>query len=798
MDDVGARMRALRYALLAGVAPVVLLGAAATAQTPGTIPDAQTVRRSAPYTPQLQEITVSVARRTRNLQKVPTAIQVVSGAKIASQGLTNFAQIIADVPSVQGATQPGGVAISIRGLNDDIDPGKSPGAVALELDGVYTSTVIGTALGYFDLENLEVLPGPQSTEYGPDDDGGVVDINTRNPVIGSRAGYATLTVGNYDLVRIEAAQNIPLGDVLAMRVAGTAMYRGSYMTPNSANDVGQAARIKLLYKPDDRFSAKLSYEIDHVGGTGDGFQTGSPPDIGNMVAIYQGDSINKKSNPWNTGPTENGVSFGNSQSHQYENSVALGLNYKINDWVEADELASFTDVVGSGYQCSVDFKEGDFRNPNAPEYCQNNVTYINGNHDTGLGDGVLYGYAPSHNYTSETRLHNPSGSPIDWNFGFYHWSYTFGFHLQSEPVKSEGWVRNTTNAFFGQVAYPITDQLSLVAGARESMDQVSLNPNNNPGETEPDGTINASHFDYTAGVNYNLTPTSFEYAKVTTGYRPPILSYVANYVGSGRSPWVQQPYEVNTAFAVGSKNRLLDDTLQLNAEFFYYIISGYQYGDGYSGYIAETPNGTQFNCAYSVNQGLPVCQLPPMSLKAHTIGLDGQIKYNFTPSDQIGDVFTLENATFDNNQSGCRGVADGLSQFPALAASGACYAGTNNEVTNALQFFKVSGEQQPHAPKISTTITYNHVFNLPSGNLTLGGEVFLTSDYYTHEIENSYTWQPGYMQAGLNADYTPSVGTWEISGYVHNLTDYAVKESGLPVTTLGDPRTFGFNFLYKW
>lgn len=796
------RAKLLKYALLASVTPAALLGAVRAQTTTSGLTQA-----SQPSVT-LQEVTVSVARRSENLQKVPETIQVVSGAKIASQALTNIGQIVADVPGVQATGQPQGFSINIRGMASDGPSGQTQGAVALENDGVYNITSVGTTIGFFDLDRLEVLPGPQSTEYGPNADGGVIDVVSKDPVISSKDGYATLTVGNYSLVQVQAAQNIPLTDVLAARVAGTAIYRNSYLKPAGNNNIGQGARAKILYRPNDSFSAKLAYEIDHVGGTGTGFEVGGPPTQGGMVPAYAGGSVNNYSNPWNHGDTSpNGVTFGDSQTHLYQNQVSLTLNDKLTDWLEVNELAAFLDIVGSGTKCGVD--PANFGLTGVPQSCSPDDNFYAG--DTDTGNGRVYPDSPFHSYSSETRLQNAPGSPIDWNFGFYHWSYTFAGHSAEEPEKGEGWTRTTTNAFFGQATYPITSALRITGGLRDSMDQRQRNQDQitfadaggPPNSYTGDKTLNLNHVDYLAGIEYDLTPQSMEYFKYSTGYRPASLTY-----NGGLGVWQTAPDEVNHSFEFGSKNRFLDNTLQANLDIFYEIVSGYQSGENYNGFTytytgtatvpaADLVPGTTnvINCSAQASRGNIYCSFNPVALNTTDLGFEGQLRYNVTPDDQVGDTFTIMRDTFNQRQTGC--ATYGLSA--AELASGKCYYGFNNPVVNnALQFYPISGAQLPHSPTFAQTFTYSHIFELPSGSLKVGGEVFFSTDFYVHPVEAAFTWQPSYEQYGLNFDYTPLSGRWDLSGYVHNLTNYAVKESALPVTTLSDPRTFGVNINYKW
>jgi iron complex outermembrane receptor protein len=132
----------------------------------------------------------------------------------------------------------------------------------------------------------------------------VVNVITKDPILDDSSGAATLTVGNYGLVRGEAAQNIALGDKAALRISGAAIHRDAYVKPIGSNAVGQSVRAKLLFEPTDDLTLKLAYQYDHIGGTGPGVE----PYTMTKVAPYGGDSINDASDPWKLGDySTNGV-----------------------------------------------------------------------------------------------------------------------------------------------------------------------------------------------------------------------------------------------------------------------------------------------------------------------------------------------------------------------------------------------------------------------------------------------------------------------------------------------------------
>ena len=106
----------------------------------------------------------------------------------------------------------------------------------------------------------------------------------------------------------------------------------------------------------------------------------------------------------------------------------------------------------------------------------------------------------------------------------------------------------STNALYGEATIPLTDTFRIIGGLRESWDHRTFDFNN-AGTITPTFGINFSHFDYRAGVEYDVAPRSMLYATVSSGYRPGGLSAfnpVTNAPNSFQS-------EVTTAFEIGSR-----------------------------------------------------------------------------------------------------------------------------------------------------------------------------------------------------------------------------------------------------
>lgn len=713
----------------------------------------------------ITDIVVTASRHEQNLQKVSASVSVIGGESLQDKAAANLAQIFDALPSVQTTAQPGGFSVNVRGMGGDLPAGTAQGASAVVIDGVYNVTSQGTTVGLFDVNRVEVLPGPQSTRYGPNADGGLVNIYTNDPKLNKLEGNAAITVGNYGLVRGEVALNVPLGEKLALRVAGAAISRDSYFHPAQGDQKGQSLRVKLLYKPNDALSLKLSYEVDHVGGAGNGSNVF--PVLTNKVPVYSGDSINNTGDPWAQSPSS---PVNTTHTSIYQHAFGASGSYDFGNGVALDAQGSYTMISG-----------GETANIYLAPWSTTFAPFQN---------ATLKEFDRFNQYTGEVRLHNGAGSKVLWNVGFYHWNYLWGFRgVNSGVADTDQDVVHTTstNALFGEVTYPITDRLRAIVGLRQSWDRRTDNFQNGNTVTQTFG-ISMSHADYRAGLEYDVAPRSMVYGTVSTGYRPggqsaynPVLSQLYTFQS-----------EVNTAFEVGSKNRFFDNRLQFNAAMFYYKISNYQNLDKYNGF--DPHDGSGIACANGDVRA--VCTVPTFGMKAHTFGIDASLIANITNDDVVSLSGTYLDARFDKKQGTCATVG-----LTAAAALMGCADGYNDQNTGVLKFFDAAGAVQPHSPKLSFNFAYNHTFRFASGaTFKLGGNAFHSSGYWVNPVQDDAQlgYQPAYWMGTADAKYVSPSGRYSIGAFVKNIGNYAVKQSVLPATSIGDPRTYGATFAVKF
>src|SRR5690606_39059816 len=169
----------------------------------------------------LWEVVVTSRRRRELLQHVPIPVSVVGGTLAEESGAFNVNRLKEMVPTVQlYSSNPRNTGLSIRGLgttfgltNDGIDPG-----VGFYVDGVYYARPAATTLDFIDIEQIEVLRGPQGTLFGKNTVAGAFNVTTRRPTF-TPEGRAELSYGNYGFIQAKASVSGPLSQHLAARLS---------------------------------------------------------------------------------------------------------------------------------------------------------------------------------------------------------------------------------------------------------------------------------------------------------------------------------------------------------------------------------------------------------------------------------------------------------------------------------------------------------------------------------------------------------------------------------------------------
>ena len=212
----------------------------------------------------LEEIIVTAQKYRQDLQKTPAAVSLVNGEELTVRGVEDIRQATLLFPSVRFGEVATTTHLYIRGIGAEQDRASISPLSSMTLNGVYVPREI-QSMPLFDLQNLQVLPGPQSTLYGTSAAGGAV-LLTANEASFNPEASGTVEIGRFRAARVNAVKGGPVTDKLAVRVAADYSTSDGYYS-SDANALDQwSARVSALWTPSDTFNIKLWSHYYHVDG----------------------------------------------------------------------------------------------------------------------------------------------------------------------------------------------------------------------------------------------------------------------------------------------------------------------------------------------------------------------------------------------------------------------------------------------------------------------------------------------------------------------------------------------------
>lgn len=208
----------------------------------------------------LEEIVVTATRREQNLQDVPISIVAVTGDTLQMRGLDSLERVSQSIPNLivtGGGGGTGQTNFTVRGIPN----------VGTYVDGVWQVGTNGLLTeGFVDVDRIEVLRGPQGTEFGRDSTGGAIRIWTKKPSDTYNADLS-VTAGSYDRHDVTASIDLPITDKLLTRFTGASLNRDGYIKSLTTGVSGgnidqQIARADMLWTPTDKLTWRFNYQYD--------------------------------------------------------------------------------------------------------------------------------------------------------------------------------------------------------------------------------------------------------------------------------------------------------------------------------------------------------------------------------------------------------------------------------------------------------------------------------------------------------------------------------------------------------
>lgn len=237
----------------------------------------------------LEEVIVTATRRETNLQSTPIAVTALDNEFMAQMAPRDISDLAAFVPNFSASKITGfnAASFAMRGVgqNNIIVYYDSP--VVVLVDDFVVPSVQTQLLDTFDLQNMEVLRGPQGTLFGKNATGGAVSVHTMEPDMNKYGGRIQVGGGSYGSWYAKGSADMPIipGELALRLVVGHEADDGYYKDGacagpivsfvggpwagrkgcGSGNSIGgndvTNGRAKLEWKPNDRFKALLQYEF---------------------------------------------------------------------------------------------------------------------------------------------------------------------------------------------------------------------------------------------------------------------------------------------------------------------------------------------------------------------------------------------------------------------------------------------------------------------------------------------------------------------------------------------------------
>ena len=770
------RIRAKTALLMAGSAIGVMIPAAAFAQA--AVPVMAAATESAPAeAEQTNDIIVTAQKRDVTLQRATLSVSAVTADTLAQSNVTEITGLNGQVPGLVVARSGGGERmISIRGIGSSTpeNTNTQPG-VSYHVDGVYIFNSIAANAAFIDVAQVEVLRGPQGTTFGQGSTGGTINVVTNQPVTKALAGSLDVSGGNYNLIKADAALNVPISSTLAVRGAiqhaqhdgfgyATAVPGQPKYQLDDENDTGWKAA--LLWAPTTNFSLTLNTIQYHSSTNGPEQKNILDPSTDPRVVTqdYPGKSIINTELYYGVAKYDTGfatiksiTSYQTLYSHQawdsdglttalffadtYHPKSFVGVNYdhvpewrtKTKSWTQEVNIASdgngpFQWIVGGVYLWS------------------KNSQYIV-EYRSGADTNILRPAIPA-----STAYNDPAVAAITY--------------AELSDITREAY------AGYVEASYALTPALKLTGGVRYNHDSFSGDSDSMSGgvskqtsgaylQPKPTVGLDTNRWTGKAAIDYSITPTNMVYLSYTRGFKPGGLNSAA---GSGGSSYLAlgwkdgvkptfQPESVDS-FEIGSKNRFFNNSVQLNASAFLYNYKNMQF-------IEEDPILFGKGISNAPSARIYGVELEGYWLATQHLRAEGSISLLHGTFNKDYNALDPVNAT---NAQNAAGYPDYLFWSNFYAASLAREAARQN----------INGNDVPQQPKVQGNFALTYTNRVGPGELTMKGQYLYRGKYQYRVFNNGiYDQTPSYSQVNLFVKYQPdNTGLW-VSLTATNLFDEA-------------------------
>ncbi|MDR1887877.1 MAG: TonB-dependent receptor [Zoogloeaceae bacterium] len=521
----------------------------------------------------LESVTVTVRRRQEEGQRVPTSMSSVRGDDLADKRITQVQDLQQVLPSTNAAfVHSRQSAVAVRGIGSTPASEGLDGTVGLYVDNVFYARPGMLAIDLVDLEQVDLLRGPQGTLFGKNTTGGVLSLTTKKPTFTPESSIA-LSAGNRGYYQTLASFSGPLSETLAARLSLSKTHddgwvKNTYNGKTYGKFDREGIRTQFLWKPDANFDLRLSADFNHEDGNqGTGVPYGfGPAALGTLT--WQAATIANGGQPLPTNPKKYKANFdGLQQANTHQGGVSAEANWHLANGFDVTSITAW--------------RKWDFRPKNDGDFSS-----VSFSHSSGVN-------ARHKQFSQELRLASPRSESFDYVVGaYYYWqeisneSFTEPGTRPNAPARSRDLGESKTHSFslFGQSNWHLTPRLDLTTGLRGTYETKEGRIYRAEGTPATVGfnTGNLSVHDFSpsalASLSYRFTDRFLGYTLLSYGEKSGSVNIGG--IAQALSPLGPDSLKIDpesaTNFEVGFKSEWFDRRLQVNSNLFLGKIKDYQ------------------------------------------------------------------------------------------------------------------------------------------------------------------------------------------------------------------------------
>jgi iron complex outermembrane receptor protein len=552
--------------------------------------------QAAPVAAANEEVVVTAQKRDENIQSVPLSIVAVTGRTLAAHGITNVVDLQRIVPDLRLDTvaQAAGVALRIRGIGSYSNAATDP-SVAPYIDGVFVPRPGAILTSFLDINDVEVLRGPQGTLFGRNATVGAIALRSNAPSTHGDSGSLAGELGDYGRRKVEAIANWAVNDSFALRGAAFDAHTDGWLKNTfDGKTYGRA----------DTFAGRLSAKLaitpavtwigrgDYAKTTGDGIapnQVDVATATAGQLAAFQARSTEPASSLTGPGFTVN-QRFDHPSLNDHQVGVTSDLTWDINAGYSLRLIDSYRSWRNNQTDGDVTFTTLDLVNRHGGFASDSQSHELQLLSPKGMMDGRL-DYVAGLYYFSETY-----NTTEVFDLGTQACGFVYGAHPGLIPACQAAPQTNATNGAFGQHAqsvaaytqanYKIIPTLTLTLGARYTQDyktgsflEVVNNPYFGAGVLRAPETTTLStsdnHPNWRANLSWQITPQVLAFANYSTGYKSGGFN---NSGGAAPLTSTARTFasETSTDIELGVKSTFFSRRLLVNADVFQTDLDNFQ------------------------------------------------------------------------------------------------------------------------------------------------------------------------------------------------------------------------------